>query len=63
MSPPPLNPEPAFTAVMSAALLLVIVIVLPEWLIPIPEPAANVKTSLLPIPILPPVGVVKLQLS
>ena len=59
--PPPLKPVPAVTAVISAALVFVIDITLPELLMPIPAPAWNVTTSSLLTTTFPPVGVTNFQ--
>ena len=55
--PPPVKPSPAPTAVMSAELVFVIDIILPELDIAMPEPAWNVTTSSLLTTTFPVVGV------
>ena len=55
--PPPVKPLPAPTDVMSAALVFVIEIVLPELLIAIPEPAVKLTKSPLATTTFPVVGV------
>ena len=59
--PPPVKPSPAPTAVMSAAFVLAIEIVVPELLIAIPAPAANVIKSPLSTTTFPVVGVTNFQ--
>ena len=59
--PPPVKPAPAVTAVISAALVFVIEIDLPELLIAIPEPALNSTNSPLATTTFPVVGVTNFQ--